>query len=240
MASIPYEAKSPPDAKARIQRLLRLTPLFERASRASREAALAVAEVEVVPAQTAVIEQGSPAEALVLLGRGRARIERIVKEGLVVPLGYRGAGDLLNEGCLGRVKRHGERATAMEESEIVRVPQRQVLDLMASDPAMGAAALALLVARQREVEDRIESLLFRDVEGRLAEFLLKAADRWGVPMPKGTLISAPITHLEIAQSIGSTRETVTLTLGALRREGLLDVAGRRLIVKDRAALAGRQ
>jgi CRP-like cAMP-binding protein len=83
-------------------------------------------------------------------------------------------------------------------------------------------------------------MLFRNVEGRLAEFLLKAADRWGVPTPKGVLISAPITHLEIAQSIGSTRETVTLTLGALRREGLLDVAGRRLIVKDREALAARQ
>jgi len=83
------------------------------------------------------------------------------------------------------------------------------------------------------------AILFRNVEGRLVEFLLDAADRWGVPTPKGTLISAPITHLEIAQTIGSTRETVTLTLGALRRQGLLDVAGRRLIVTDRAGLSAR-
>jgi CRP-like cAMP-binding protein len=113
-------------------------------------------------------------------------------------------------------------------------------ELMTADPALGPAALSLLLERQRETESRIESMLFRNVEARLAEFLLKAAERWGVPSPKGTLISAPITHLEIAQAIGSTRETVTLTLGALRREGVLDVAGRRLIVKDREALAARQ
>jgi CRP-like cAMP-binding protein len=43
--------------------------------------------------------------------------------------------------------------------------------------------------------------------------------------------------MEIAQAIGSTRETVTLTLGSLRKEGLLDVSGRRLIVKSREGLA---
>jgi CRP-like cAMP-binding protein len=128
----------------------------------------------------------------------------------------------------------------MEEAELVRIPLASVEELVASDFALGSALLNLLIARQREAEDRIASMLFRNVEARLAEFLLCAAERWGVPTPKGTLISAPITHLEIAQSIGSTRETVTLTLGALRRDGILDVAGRRLIVRDREALGTRR
>src|SRR4029079_18475136 len=135
---------------------------------------------------------------------------------------------------------HGENATAMEEVEIVKIPVATMEACLATDPALGPGVLAALLARQRETEDRIESLLFRNVEGRLVEFLLKAAERWGVPMPKGTLISAPITHLDIATPIGWTRETVTLTLGSLRREGLLDVAGRRLIVRDRDALGARQ
>jgi CRP/FNR family transcriptional regulator, cyclic AMP receptor protein len=186
-----------------------------------------------------VIRQGTAADALLVLGRGRARLERVAADGRVVPLGYRGSGDILGEACLGHAPEHRERATAMEEVEIVRLALPLVDEVLAQDPGLSPAVLSLLLARQRETEDRIESLLFRNVEGRLAEFLLKAAERWGVPSPRGTLISAPITHLEIAQSIGSTRETVTLTLGALRREGLLDVAGRRLIVRDREALAAR-
>ncbi|APR84949.1 cAMP-binding protein [Minicystis rosea] len=222
-----------------MQRVLKLSSLFERASRATRDTVTAAGELAVAPGGTVLIEQGSVPDALVLLGRGRVRLERVAPDGRVVPLGYRGTGDVLGEACLGHAPEHHESATAMEEVEMLRIPLPVVDELLAGDPALSLAGLALLLARQRETEDRIESLLFRNVEGRLVEFLLKAADRWGVPTPKGTLISAPITHLEIAQSIGSTRETVTLTLGALRREGLLDVAGRRLIVRDRDALAAR-
>jgi CRP/FNR family transcriptional regulator, cyclic AMP receptor protein len=230
---------APEGTRARIARALKLSPLFERATRATREAVTAQGELETAPGGAVVIQQGAAADALVVLGRGRARLERLAIDGRVVPLGYRGSGDVLGEACLGHAPEHRESATAMEEVEIVRLARPLVDEVLAQDPGLYPAVLGLLLDRQRETEDRIESLLFRDVEGRLAEFLLKAADRWGVPSPRGTLISAPITHLEIAQSIGSTRETVTLTLGALRREGLLDVAGRRLIVRDREALAAR-
>ncbi len=235
----PARRAAPEGARARIQRALKLSPLFERASRASREAAGAAGELEVVPGGTVVIRQGAAPDELLVIGRGRARVERTAADGRVVPLGYRGTGDVLGESCLGHAPAHAESATAMEELEYARVPLPVLDALFAEDAGLGPASLTLLLARQRETEDRIESLLFRNVEGRLAEFLLQAAERWGVPTPRGTLISAPITHLEIAQSIGSTRETVTLTLGSLRREGLLDVAGRRLIVRDREALAAR-
>lgn len=226
-------------AKARIQRALKQSPLFERVSRTTRESLMNVAEVDVVATGLPILKQGTPTGGLVVLGRGRARVERVTHAGKVVPLGYRGSGDVLGEACLGQTKENAESATAMEETEVVRIPLPVVDEIVASDPAMGPALLGLILTRQREAEDRIESLLFRNVEGRVVEFLLKAADRWGVPSPRGVLISAPITHLEIAQSIGSTRETVTLTLGALRREGLLDVAGRRLIVRERDALLAR-
>jgi CRP-like cAMP-binding protein len=235
------EARRSADDKVRIQQTLKLSPLFDRVSKVTREAAVAAAQVEVVPGGTLVIEQDTVPDALLVLGRrGRARVERVAADGRVVPLGYRGRGDVLGESCLGRTRRHTENALTMEEAEIVKIPLGSVHEFLAEDPAMGPAVLGLLLVRQRETEERIESMLFRNVEARLAEFLLKAAERWGVPTPKGTLISAPITHLEIAQSIGSTRETVTLTLGTLRREGLLDVAGRRLIVRDREALSTRQ
>lgn len=226
-------------AKSKIQRALKLSPLFERVSRTTREAVIGAAVLEVAPANTVILAEGMTADALLLLGRGRARVERR-SSGRTFPLGYRGPGDVLGEACLGREKKHAETATTMEEAEVVRIPLAIVDDLSSADPSIGPAIVTLLVARQREVEDRIESMLFRNVEARLAEFLLKSASRWGVPVPQGVLISAPLTHLEIAQAIGSTRETVTLTLGSLRREGLLDVAGRRLIVKDREALAARQ
>ncbi|MFS8065527.1 MAG: Crp/Fnr family transcriptional regulator [Byssovorax sp.] len=223
--------------RSRIQRAIKVCSLFDGASRATREAAANAADIDIINGGATIAEQGTAALALLILGRGRARLERQTADGQRIPLGYRGSGEILGESCLTRQATHAETATAMEETELVRIPHTAINDFMHDDPGLAPAIFSLLIQRTRETEDRIESLLFRNVEGRVVEFLLKAADRWGVPSPKGTLISAPITHMEIAQAIGSTRETVTLTLGALRKEGLLDVSGRRLIVKSREGLA---
>lgn len=221
-------------------RAFRLSSLFAQVAREVRDAVTDAAVLEVVASDAAIFEQGAPADTLVVLGRGRARVERVNEAGAAFPLSYRGTGDVLGESCLGGLETRTERAIAMDEAEVVRVPLALFRELCAQHPGLGGAVFALLVARQRETEDRIESMLFKNVGGRLAEFLLHAAERWGVPTPRGTLISAPITHAEIAQVIGSTRETVTLTLGAFRKEGVLDAAGRRLIVKDREALARKR
>ncbi|HVK68384.1 MAG TPA: Crp/Fnr family transcriptional regulator [Polyangium sp.] len=219
---------------------MKLCPLFEKVARATFDNALEVAELDVVRAGMSIQKQDDNVTSLALLGHGRARLERKLPSGQTVPLGYRGSGDLLGEAALAGAQMYTESAIAIDESEVVRFPVASIHAWLRDDPSLGLALLGLLVDRQRAAEDRIESLLFRNVEGRLVEFLLAAVDRWGVPDTRGTLISAPITHLEIAQSIGSTRETVTITLGALRKDGLLAVAGRRLIVVDRDALTKRR
>jgi CRP-like cAMP-binding protein len=133
-----------------------------------------------------------------------------------------------------------ENVVAMDDCDVVRIPMLTMQAILQSDPAITQALMNVVQQQQALLEERLMSLLFRPVEGRVAEFLLHAASRWGVADARGTMISAPITHLEIAKAIGSTRETVTVTLGILRRDGLLTTAGRRLIVVDRDALNKRK
>ncbi len=97
-----------------------------------------------------------------------------------------------------------------------------------------------IVVQHRALEQRLEGLLLESVEERLEAFLLDAAQRWGQPHPDGQVLSAPFTHAEIALLIGSTRETVTLVLGKLKREGLIAFDRRRVILRDPARLALRR
>lgn len=135
---------------------------------------------------------------------------------------------------------YAENVLAMGDCEVVRIPLATAAAHFKSDSSLALALAGIVLARVSETEERLMSLFFRPVEGRVVEFLLQAMDRWGVADPRGTMISAPITHAEIAHVIGSTRETVTVTLGDLRRDGLLTAAGRKLIVIDRDALAKRK
>src|SRR5947208_37873 len=83
----------PENVKAKIQRALKLSQLFDRAARATREAALSAASIDVVGGGAVIVAQGQPTDAIFVIGRGRARIERDAGGGRVVPLGYRGSGD---------------------------------------------------------------------------------------------------------------------------------------------------
>jgi CRP/FNR family transcriptional regulator, cyclic AMP receptor protein len=227
------------DPDARKRRILRRGAIGSAASPASQTTLADAGTIQRVTRGRPLITQGDPANSVVMLGGGRVRLVRALNEGHTLSLGYRGAGDLLGEAGLGGVPNHRESAIATEDVEALVVPLATIRSLMGSDPAFSNAVLGALVERNSETEERLASMLFRNVEARLAEFLLKAAARWGIPDPRGVLISAPFTHQEMASMIGSTRETVTLTLGELRRKGIIEVDRRRIVVLDREGLKTR-
>ena len=59
-------------ARARIHRALKLSPVFDKAARASKDAALAAASIEVLPGDAQLYQQGEPYAGVIILGRGRA------------------------------------------------------------------------------------------------------------------------------------------------------------------------
>jgi CRP-like cAMP-binding protein len=227
------------DPDARKRRILRRGAVGNAASAASQTALADAGSIQKVSRGRPLVTQGDPANSITLLGNGRVRLVRALNEGHTLSLGYRGAGDVLGEAALGGAPNYRESAIAMEDVEALTVPIQVIRNAMAADQPLASALMATLVERQIDTEERLASLLFRNVEARLAEFLLKAATRWGIPDPRGTLIAAPFTHQEMASMIGSTRETVTLTLGELRRKGIIEVDRRRIVVLDRDALKSR-
>jgi len=227
------------DLDARKRRIIRRGAIGNSASAASQTALAEVGTIQRVAKGRPLMSQGEPATSIALIGMGRVRLMRTMSDTKTLSIGYRGAGDMLGEAALGGVTAHREGAVATEEVEALLVPLATMRTLIASDQALSAAIVSMLIERHSDTEDRLASMLFRNVEGRLAEFLLKAAARWGIPEPRGVLIAAPFTHQEMASMIGSTRETVTLTLGDLRKKGVIEIDRRRIVVLDRDALKSR-
>jgi len=150
----------------------------------------------------------------------------------VLTVAYRVPGDLLGETALAEGHTYRATATATEPVDAVAVPLRAALALLHENPAFSQRMLALMVDRRLQAERRVESLLSRTVESRVAEFLVDAAQRYGVPDSRGLLISMKYTHQEIADYVGSTRETVTLTLGDFKRRSLVVFDHRRIVLPD--------
>ncbi|MDI1479914.1 Crp/Fnr family transcriptional regulator [Polyangium sp. y55x31] len=201
----------------------------------TRHALLDGGKVERLLRRQRIAQQGEPAAALFLLGKGRVKLER-AGGGHVFPVGHRGPGDLVGEAALtGNVA--PEHAIVADEAEALVIPATFLHRLTTTDTSLQAVVARALLEGQRAAEDRLASLLLRSVRARLVELLLDGLGRWGEPHRNGTALSAPFTHADLASLIGSTRETVTLELGRLRRAKLIELDRRRIVIPDRDALA---
>ncbi len=89
------------------------------------------------------------------------------------------------------------------------------------------------------LDERIKMLAFLDVPSRLAGTILWLADRYGLPADRGLEVPYWFTHQEMADLIGSTRETVTTVLADFKRAGLVDTHNHHFVVLDRRALTER-
>ncbi|MFM2417800.1 MAG: hypothetical protein RL385_2523 [Pseudomonadota bacterium] len=180
--------------------------------------------------------QAEPGNFVYFVGTGRALVVRRADGDREFTVAYRGVGDIVGETPLAVGGAHRDGAIAIDQLEVLRVPTRLMSDLLEKLPKLSVGLLRVMAERRLEAERRIEALLSRTVEARVADFLIRAAETHGISESRGRLIGVKFTHQEIANYVGSTRETVTLTLGDMKRRGLILFDHRRVVVQDEEGL----
>ncbi len=130
-------------------------------------------------------------------------------------------------------------ASAAEGSELLTIQAETLHDLLSRDPHLTRHLLRHSAAITTYMDERIKMLAFLDVPSRLAGTIIWLADRYGVRGDHGIEIPYWFTHQEMADLIGSTRETVTTVLADFKREGLVDTRNHHFVIMDRGALTRR-
>ena len=121
------------------------------------------------------------------------------------------------------------RALGMRKAEMLTLEMERSLNFLYKDKVVGE--------RRRLMETKIEHLVFRDVHAKLASLLLELGREYGKETEDGLQIDQKITHQEMANLIGSTRETISLALAAFKRKELVQLFGRTVVLTDLEGLA---
>lgn len=179
---------------------------------------------------------GDPGKSLFFVVDGRVKVSKVNRDGKELTLYYCQPGDFLGEQILVEGGPRQEMAEAFEASTLVEVPIGRFNQLIDQEVNFAARLVRALAHRQRAIEGRIEQLAFKDVHAKMAELLLRLAEEEGVIETGGLLIAMKITHQEMANLVGSTRETVSLTLAQFRKKGLIRIQGRKIVVLDKEGL----
>jgi CRP-like cAMP-binding protein len=193
-------------------------------------------EMKEVRRRQVIYLPGDPGAAVYFVNGGRVKVSKVTRDGKELTLAYRGPGEVFGETCLIDGGPREEMAEAMENALVTEIERNEFERLLQGQAVLGLRLAKTLAQRRREMENKIENLIFKDVNSKLADLLLRLGAEYGVDDARGTLVQLKITHQEMANLIGSTRETVSLTLAQFKRKGLISTEGRKVILADREGL----
>lgn len=125
---------------------------------------------------------------------------------------------------------------AMSKVTVLRTSKADLRTVMGGNPWLTEQILRQLVNAFTVYAQRIQNLGYRLPRERVIACLLDLAFRFGKKMGRATVIQAPITHQDIADSVNLTRETASRALEALSNEGLISQEDRLFFIKNEEKL----
>jgi CRP-like cAMP-binding protein len=184
------------------------------------------------PAGTTIFSKGDPADSLCILREGIVRLVSLSEQGAETILHLLKADSIFGELLLSEELRA---FTAVSESDTVIsfLPKAGFLKFLTSSPTGSLNFIRLLSRRLTRVEKTFAEFGHTWSYHRLARTLLRLAEDHGEKTPDGTVIRLRVTHEDLANLIGTTRETVTNQLGKFRRLGFLKKGQRLVLNVDR-------
>ncbi|ACX53034.1 transcriptional regulator, Crp/Fnr family [Ammonifex degensii KC4] len=178
------------------------------------------------------------ADRVYLLEKGWVKIYRLTANGREVTVGaIRNPGELIG---LAEALYHGRRtcfAGAITDVTLTIVSKNDFVELLTENHLLALKVCKILAARMREAEALVHELVCWQVPGRLALLLLKMGESCGIRDEKGIHIELRLTHEELAGMIGTTRQTVTSLSNTFKKEGSIEMVGRKITICDPQKLA---
>ena len=193
--------------------------------------------VRVVERGSMIFDVGDPSDRVFIVESGAVKLSRIAEDGREVNVAVLGPMDLFGELALGGEGSRMDAARSVEDSVVCGFECSALEDFLGEHPELAMRMTKLIAERLRRVEARIQDILSKDVRTRLAHTVARLAVKFGEETPDGTRIGMRLTQTDLAQLIGSTRETTSTIFNEFRRDGLVGNDGRYIIVQDVAGLS---
>ncbi|MZP30736.1 cyclic nucleotide-binding domain-containing protein [Heliobacterium undosum] len=179
-----------------------------------------------------LLQEGEPADAVYFLHEGKVRLAKMNPDGQEKVVSIVDPGDIFGEIVAFDPGPSPYTAETMEPARVSRLPLEEFRQLVADHPPLAAACLQVEARRLRQAYRHMKNLALLDTYGRVAARLFKLAHDYGVPDSRGTRIDFNLTRQELAQIVGTSRETVSRILAEYERLKILEVERQQIVICD--------
>jgi len=190
----------------------------------------------VMPAGALLFVEGQTPRGVFILCSGVVKLSTTSKEGKVLILKQAEAGEVLGLSASISGTKYEMSAETASSCQLNFVSRQDLMALLKKESEAGVhAALSLSREFQGAYRDIHDLVLARSSSGKLARLLLSCAPP-GIQQAQELHLRSAMTHEEMAQRIGSSRETVTRLLSELKKKRLIRSEGATLVIRDRTGL----
>lgn len=176
-----------------------------------------------------ILREAETGSFMYVVLQGKVKASRTGRDGKETILAVHGAGEFFGELSLIDGKTAPADVVAVEDSRMAIISKAGFHALLLGQRKILDNLLTILCSRLREAWQKIEMLNFSDAPPRLRSLLTALANTHGDRTPAGTVLNVSLTHQDLADLAGLSRETVTRVLDRWRRSGQIEtLPGKRL------------
>lgn len=187
--------------------------------------------ITTVPRGRVFYQPEDVSEVLFLIKQGKVQLYRISPEGKKLVIATLGPGTLFGEMALLGQQMHNAFAEALDDCMILVMSRADLERLILGKPLVGLRLLEITGRRLNDAESRLEDMAFKGIPARLASLLLRlSAERNSADI-------LGMTHQDLAETIGTYRETATQVLNDMKSQGLIAIGRKRITICDPERLA---
>lgn len=210
-----------------------------RLSEAEREALTAYAARATWPAAFAIYQRGAAADGLFMVTRGRIVLRSRVRAGRGFVPWIATPGETFGSEGLSQNARYATDARADEESETLFLSSARFRAFVREQPQHSLALITQLMGERASLLDKLRELTTLSVEQRLLSTLIRMSSNNTFTREDGRIVLCASRYRLLCELVGATRESVSLVLGRLTAEGLVERKGTTLIIAPPIRLAER-
>lgn len=219
------------DAMDKMQ-ALRKVPLFASLSDDKLEMIAALTAKKNYTKENVIFFEEDEGDSFFIINEGHVKVAKFSDEGKEFILSMLGPGDFFGDMSLLDSEPRSATVIALENTQVTIIRRSDFHAALREYPSIAIELLSEISKRLREANRKIGNLALLDVYGRLARTLIDFARSEGMTRNDGRISFKRPTHQAIANMIGTSRETVTRTLGDLHRRGYLELSGKEIILND--------
>lgn len=211
---------------------LKKVPVFDHLSKQDLQLIDKIVKVKKYPKDSIIFIEGEYGNELYFVISGIVKVSKMLSDGSEKILHFLKDGDIFAEVLLFSGGEYPATVQAVEDCEIGVVTNEDLEDLLKERGDITFKIIEVMAERLRTAQYHIRDLALRDVNGRLVSILLTLARDHGEETERGHCININLSHQELANLIGASRETVARILSSWKKQGFIEVDKQVISITD--------